>query len=279
MTTLVTGARGRVGRTLIELLHARGLPVRAASKAPEELQLPAGLEAVSCSLADPGTFAAALEGVRAVFLYAEPEHIDAFLAAAAKAGVAHIVLLSSSSVLAPHAADHPIAGPHWRVEQALAAASVTSTVLRPGHFATNALGWAHAVRSGGVIRLPYPEAHADPIHERDLAEAALAVLTEPDKAGGAHVLTGPESLTFREQVERVGRAAGRPVTVQRVSPEEWKREMAQYIPGPLADALLGLWRDSDGREQEITDEVRELTGHPARSFAQWAQDHAADFGG
>ncbi|MFI9719937.1 NAD(P)H-binding protein [Streptomyces sp. NPDC052396] len=277
MTTLVTGARGRVGRTLIDLLHERGLPVRAASKAPEELQLPDGVGAVACSLGDPGTFAAALEGVRSVFLYAEPEHIDAFLAAAGEAGVAHIVLLSSSSVLMPGAATHPIAGPHWAVERALAAAPVTATVLRPGHFATNALGWAHALRTSGVLRVPYPEAHTDPIHERDIAEAALAALIEPGKAGGTHTLTGPESLSFREQVERIGRAAGRPLTVQRISEEEWKRETAAYIPGHLADALLGVWADSDGREAEIADGVRELTGRPARSFSQWAQDHAADF--
>lgn len=121
MTTLVTGSRGKVGAALIQLLHDRGAPVRAASAAPEKLELPAGVEAVKLDLKDPATFPAALTGVTSVFLYAEPSHIDAFLQQAEAAGVQHLVLLSSSSVLAPGAADNAIAASHLAVEQALAA--------------------------------------------------------------------------------------------------------------------------------------------------------------
>ncbi|WP_425585916.1 SDR family oxidoreductase, partial [Streptomyces thioluteus] len=95
------------------------------------------------------------------------------------------MLLSSSSVLVPDPAADPIARGHWAAEQALAASPITSTFLRPGAFATNALAWPHALRATGTVRLPVPDAHADPIHERDLAEAALAVLTDPEPRGGA----------------------------------------------------------------------------------------------
>lgn len=118
---LVTGSRGRVGSALISLLHAAGIPVRAASAAPEKLRLPPGVDPVRCALDDPATFPTALESVTSVFLYAEPSHIDAFLDAAEAAGVEHIVLLSSSSVLDPDAAENPIAATHLKVERALAA--------------------------------------------------------------------------------------------------------------------------------------------------------------
>ncbi|GAA2710912.1 MULTISPECIES: NAD(P)H-binding protein [Streptomyces] len=277
MTILVTGSRGRVGRTLIDLLHDRGLAVRAVSRKPEELQLPDGVERARLSLDEPQTFADALRGVTAVFLYAEPSHIDVFLKEAVAAGVQHIVLLSSTTVLAPGAATDPIGRHHWEAEQALIAAPVTATLLRPGSFATNALGWAPAIAAGSPLRLPYPDAHTDPIHEKDIAEAALAALTDPRPVGGAYELSGPESLTFRQQAEAIGRATGRDVTIETVTPQEWKQDVSAFMPGAFADALLDAWAAGVGHPQPVRPGVQQLTGHPARSFASWAEDHAADF--
>ncbi|WP_372410371.1 NAD(P)H-binding protein [Streptomyces luteireticuli] len=280
MTTLVTGARGRVGSTLIELLNARGLPVRAASRAPEKLTgLPADVPRVRCALDAPETFPAALDGVTSVFLYADASRLDDFLAVAATAGVRHIVLLSSSSVLVPDPAADPLARGHWAAEQALAASPITSTLLRPGAFATNALGWVHALRTTGTVRLPVPDAHAGPLHERDLAEAALAVLTDPDPLGGAHHLTGPESLTFREQLAVISRVTGMTAEAEPLAPEEWKKEVSAHLPEHIADSLLAYWRKSDGSPAETTKGIEELTGHPARSFTTWVEDHAAAFTG
>ncbi|GGO89405.1 SDR family oxidoreductase [Wenjunlia tyrosinilytica] len=277
MTILVTGSRGRVGRSLVTLLHSRGLDVRAASGSPEELSLPDAVPTVKCSLADPRDFPAALDGITSVFLYAEASQIDAFLERALAAGVGHVVLLSSSAVLSPDAADDPIGRSHLAVEQALAASPIESTFLRPGAFATNALHWARPIRATGSIGLPYPGAHSDPIHEGDLVEAALAVLTDARLRGGRYHLTGPESLPFTDQIAHIARAAGRPITVNAIGPQDWKAANAKYIPQAYADALVDLWKASDGSPVETTRCVEELTGHPARPFALWARDHAGAF--
>ncbi|MEU9831912.1 NAD(P)H-binding protein [Streptosporangium sp. NPDC048047] len=271
MTVLVTGSRGAVARSLIGLLRERALPVRAASSRPD------GPDTVRCDLTDPSTFAAALKGVTSVFLYANPSHAEAFAEEAARAGVEHIVLLSSSSVLAPDAGDSPVAKSHLDVERALDASPVRSTSLRPGSFAGNALAWSRSVRSGRPISLPFPGSHSDPIHEADIAEAALAVLADPGLGGRPYTLTGPESLTFAEQIGILSRVTGRPVPFREVTREEWKRETAGHIPAPYADSLLDWWQSCDGRPVELTRAVPELTGHPARTFATWARDHAGDF--
>ncbi|MFG2330716.1 NAD(P)H-binding protein [Streptomyces sp. NPDC048604] len=281
MTILVTGSRGRVATALLSLLHTAGLEARAASKKPGDLSPPPGVEAVRCDLADPDTFGTALAGVDSVFLYAEPAHIDAFTARARAAGVEHVVLLSSSSVLAPNAAENPIAGSHLAVERALEAAaadgSFEATHLQPGAFATNALGWAAAIRSTGAVDLPYPGAHTDPIHERDVAEAAFAVLTEPKLRGSSYLLSGPESLTFAEQLAVLAQVTGRDIEVREPSPAAWRASVAPYIPGTFADALLRHWADHDGVPVPTTGTVEELTGHPARTFAAWATEHAKAF--
>ena len=277
MTVLVTGARGSVASALLPLLLDRGIPVRAASGSPEKLGVPAGVPTLACALSDPSTFPAALDGVSAVFLYAEPAAAGAFAAEAARAGVEHVVLLSSSSVLAPGAADEPIARRHLDAEQALSAGPVAATFLRPGSFAGNALAWSWSIRSTASVDLPYPNAHTDPIHEADVAGAALAALTDPDLRGRAFTLSGPESLTFGEQVERIAEATGTPIAVNAVSREAWKASMADRMPGGLGDTLLDLWRSSDGIPVPTTTTVEELTGRPARTFAEWARDHAASF--
>ncbi|MFE5300177.1 NAD(P)H-binding protein [Streptomyces sp. NPDC056632] len=281
MTVLVTGARGRVAGALLALLHSAGIPARATSKNPDLLSPPGGLPAVRCDLADPSTFDAALGQVDSVFLYAEATHIDAFIQRARAVGVKHVVLLSSSAVLAPDAAEHPIAGPHLAVERALEAAAARgdfeATLLRPGVFATNALQWAGPLRDGRPVELPYPHSYGDPIHELDIAESALAVLTEPRQRGTAHLLTGPESLDFTEQLAVIAEVTGRPAPYTAVTPAHWKASTSGYLPDALAGSLLAYWASHDAIPTPLSRTVEKLTGHPARTFAAWVADHANAF--
>jgi uncharacterized protein YbjT (DUF2867 family) len=266
---LVTGGRGAVATCLQTLLREHDLAVRVASNAPDAQ--------VRLNLTDPATFPAALAGVTSVFLYAEAKHIDEFIAEAVAAGVQHIVLLSSSSVLSPDADNDMLAKSHLDVEKALLASPIQTTVLRPGSFAANAGGWAWAIKSRRPVSLPYPGAYTDPIHEQDVAEAAFAALTDPRHRGGRFTLTGPEAMTFIEQLEVLMRVTGLDIDIQPVTRDQWKAEMAEYIPGPYAEALLNFWESTDGRPLALTSAVEELTGHPARSFTVWATDHATDF--
>ncbi|RVX45159.1 uncharacterized protein YbjT (DUF2867 family) [Nonomuraea polychroma] len=271
MTTLVTGARGGVATKLISLLRQRGLPVRPASSRPSDPSI------AICDLTDPATFPAVLAGVSSIFLYAESSHIDAFVKEAVTAGAEHIVLLSSSAVLAPDAETNPLAKSHVDVEHALTAAPVRTTLLRPGSFAGNALAWSWPIKAGTPVSLPYPGSHNDPIHEADLAEAAAAVLTDPALSGRAYTLTGPESITFAEQIDILGRVTSQDIAIRNVTHEEWKAEMADHVPGPIADALLDWWRSNDGVPAEITTDLERLIGRPGRTFTAWAQEHTAAF--
>ncbi|WP_433714186.1 SDR family oxidoreductase [Nocardia sp. CA-084685] len=274
---LITGGRGAVATKLLSLLRADGHPVRVGSGRPE--QLPAGVPAVTCDLRNPATFAAALDGVISVFLYAEPECITEFVSAATEAGVDHIVLLSSSAVLDPAATTNPVAKSHLDAELGLADAPMTVSVLRPGAFAGNARGWSFAIKAERPVSLPYPNAYTDPIHELDVAECAHALLTKPDHRGGVYTLTGPQTLTFTAQIDLIAEVTDRTATITHVTPDAWKQEMAEFIPGRYADGLLDYWRRCDGVPTPITDAVSILTDHPARPFTTWLEDHASEFTG
>lgn len=278
MTILVTGSRGRVGTTLIGLLYEQGYKVRAASNEPGELALPDGVPGVKLNLAEPHTFPGALAGAESVFLYADSSHIEEFIKAATDAGVQHVVLLSSSSVLGPDAKNDAIARQHLEVEEALTSSALSCTFLRPGAFASNTLYWSRPLKTTGRISLPYPGAHNDAIHESDIAEAAVAVLKDP-ALRGAYTLTGGASITFAEQIDVLARATGKPLAFDAVTPDAWKAEMAEYVPAAYADSLLAYWRSYDGKPVDLTHSVEELTGHPARTFAVWAEENAAEFTG
>ncbi|WP_194819052.1 NAD(P)H-binding protein [Nocardia sp. XZ_19_385] len=270
---LITGGRGTVATELRSLLIDDGHAVRIGSARPDELDPPAAV----CDLKDPSTFAAALDDVSSVFLYANATHISEFVTAATEAGVDHIVLLSSSATLDPDATTNPVAKAHLDAELGLADAPMTVTVLRPGAFAGNARGWAWSIRAGRPVNLPYPNAYADPIHERDIAAVAHALLTRPDHRGRGHTLTGPQTLTFTEQLELIGTIIDRPVEIAHVTPEAWRAEVADFMPAHFATGLLDYWARCDGVPTPLSDAVEVITGHPARPFAQWVQEHRDAF--
>jgi len=277
MTILVTGASGQVGRAVLDQLLAAGAEVRASSRDPRAAHLPAGVPVVAADLTRPETLPAAFAGVTRVFLYAQPEGIEGFVQAAQAAGVQHIVFLSSSSVVASGAQTDPIARRHRAVEHALEQSGLTWTFVRPGAFATNALGWVTTIRAEGVVRLAYPRAESAPIHEADIAAVAVAALTGDTLHGAAPVLTGPESLTRERQVGLIGAAIGRDVRCVELTPEQARDGMARSMPPPFADGLLRMWAATDGVPATISDAVAHITGRPGRDFALWARDHAAAF--
>ncbi|MDA1359027.1 NAD(P)H-binding protein [Glycomyces luteolus] len=264
MTVLVTGARGTIARHVIAQLLDTGRAVRAASRVPGATDLPKGVEPVRVDFTAPETLTPALEGVEKVFLYAAHEGIDAFVAAAQDAGVKHVVLLSSAASANP---DNEIGRMHLAVERPLEASGIPWTFVRPAMFATNSLWWAESIRGEGVVRLPYPDAPVNPIHERDIAEVAFAALTEDGHEGRTHVIDGPGHLTQRRQVELIGEAIGREIAV-----EELPRAVAaEFLPESLLDMLASGSTETWGPTAEA------VTGRPARTFADWTADHADDF--
>ncbi|MFF1867615.1 NAD(P)H-binding protein [Streptomyces sp. CB03911] len=279
MTTLVTGARGKVGQAVIGRLHAAGHTVRAASADPSALTVPDGVEVAELVLDRPATFGAALRGVRQVFLYPNPAGIHELVAAAEAAGVEHVVLLSSSSVLGPDAERDPLASHSLLVERALAASSLTCTFLRPDAFASNAFGWARAVAGSLPVELAYPDAQIAPIHPEDIADIAVEALTGDALTGRSLTLTGAESLAFREQIALLADAVGREIEVRRITRPEAERQLGSFMPPPMVFSLLNLWEAADGRPAEVADTTETLLGRPARTFRQWAHENAAAFAG
>ncbi|MEV6275072.1 NAD(P)H-binding protein [Nocardia sp. NPDC051832] len=277
MSIVVFGASGNVGRHVVTGLNSVGAHVRMTSRNPGAL--PGGAEAVAADLDRPETLPAALDGAQSVFLYAKPEGIDGFVAAAESAGVQHVVLLSSVAATDPDPASNPIAWMHHRVESALADSDLAWTFLRPGMFATNLLWWwQESIRSQNEVYLPYPESRMAVVHEKDLAAVAVTTLTDPAHRGVAYPVLGTESITMRERVRHIADAVGRDIAVVESTVEHARGELEKTVPPVVATAILAGWKAATEQPPQLSTTVRDVTGRPAQTFAEWARDHADDFG-
>jgi uncharacterized protein YbjT (DUF2867 family) len=278
---LVTGATGNIGRQVVTQLGATDCRIRALSRNPQSANLPDDAEVVRGDLAAPETLDECLDGVDAVFLVwlapfaAVPAALERIAAHAGR-----LVLLTS-----PHRTAHPffqqpnaLRAVHAGLERLIESSGMRWTFLRPGAFAINSLAWwAPQIRNGDVVRWFHGAAATAPIHERDIAAVAVRALCDQGHDGMEYVLTGPDSLTQREQVEIIGEVIGRPLRFEELSPESARQEMLARWPPPAVDMLLSAYGAAVDRPAFVTSTVAEVTGAPARSFRDWAVNHADEF--
>jgi uncharacterized protein YbjT (DUF2867 family) len=283
VTILVTGASGQVGRHVVAQLVAAGVPVRAMSRRADFGSV-AGAEVVRGDLLEPGSLP--LAGATGLFLFPEPRTAKQVVAAAVEAGVRRIVTLSSGAVSGGLDTDFQLP-----VEQAVEASGCEWTHLRPGEFASNTLKlWGPSIRSARVVRWHSPDWRGLPIHEADVAAVGVAALLSSGHQGQAYDLTGPERLSAREQVRAISAALGEEVRLEEVSPAESRAILHRQggWAAANADFLTGLTPYSASSLPEVSTAeldamlvplptVAEVTGRTARTYTEWARDHAADF--
>jgi uncharacterized protein YbjT (DUF2867 family) len=278
---LVIGATGTVGRHVVLGLSAKGARVRAMTRSPETARMPADVEVVQGDLTIPETLDPCLEGVESVFLVWTAPHAAADAALARITRRAGHVVLLSAPLKTPHPffqQPNPARGLALHVEHLIEHTGVKWTFLRPGMFAANSIDfWGPQVRTGNTVRWPYLNAPTAPIDERDIAAVGVRALTEPGHDEMEYVLTGPQSLTQREQILTIGEVIGRTLTVEELSREEARQAWSATMPVAVADMLMDAWAAAIGQPAYVTDMVEEITGTPARAFAQWTRDNAAEF--
>jgi ergot alkaloid biosynthesis protein len=272
---LLTGGTGKVGRRLAHRLRELGQPVRIASRSGTA---PEGLAAVRFDWNAPSEQDRALEGIDRVFLVApappsEPLAVmEPFVERARRAGVRRFVLLSASSL--------PEGGPAMgRVHQLLRERAPEWAVLRPSWFMQNLSEGPHrdTIRDEGVLYSATGEGRVPFIDAGDIAQVAVRALLDTPSHDAAHLLTGPEALTYGEAARRIGEALGRPVRHVSLSAEALaERWTALGLPGDYAALLAGMDVEiARGAEARTTLEVERVTGRPAQTFSDFVRASVA----
>ena len=278
MRVLVTGASGRVGRGVLEGLLAENAPVRALSRQPEKAGLPREAEVVRGDLGEPAGLAKAFDGVRAVFLYAQGGKLPELMDEMKRAGVEYVVFLSTIDATNTHGYAQHNRRRHLEIEEAIAAAGFKYTFLRPGAFATNALRfWRQSIVDSGVVRIPFPESQQSPIDERDISAVAVRALLSRKLDREAIELTGPESLTQRQQIQSLSEVLARPISVTTISEDEARQQLQKNLSPSYVELLIAQWREEVGVLSPVTPNVERVLGRPATNYRTWVRRNADSF--
>lgn len=276
---LVTGATGTIGTHVVAELAKLGKSVRAGARGAAKAKLPAGVEPAEVDFADAASIDRALQGVEAAFLLTpfvadQVELGTRFIDRAKAAGVKRIVKLSAfGSDIEPGI---QLGRWHRAIERHLEASGVDFTILRPNNFMQNFTSY-YPPNAEGVIYLPWGQGACSFIDGRDVGRVAAVALTGPGHAGKAYTLTGPAAITIGDAAATLGKVAGRNVTYVDVPEAAAKSAMLGLgMPEWMVDAMMELHGiDKAGYAAVVNDEVATLTGSPARSFEDFAKEHAA----
>ncbi len=278
---LVTGSTGTVGSEVVKQLVTAGQKPRVLVRSPEKLKALEGqVELFKGDLADSASVTAALQGIDKVFLLTAgldgPRLEAAFIGQLKGSAVKHVVKLS---VIASEYEMISFGKWHRASERLLEASGLPWTFLKPGSFMSNALFWAHDIKSSGVIYQPLGEGKTAIIDPVDIGGVAVKALTTDGHAGKAYTLTGPVALSTQDQADIIGKAIGKSVKHVDVTPEQARDGMLKGgFPAAYADAMLELSAViKAGQAATVTNTVEELLGRKPGTFEAFVAKHVAAF--
>lgn len=262
---LVVGGTGKTGRRVTEKLAARGHLVRATSRSGP----------FAFDWGEERGWDAVLTGTEAAYVTYQPDlaapgseaAISAFTRRALASGLKHVVLLSGRGEPEAQSCERILqrSGLHW-------------TILRANWFMQNfseAL-FVDGLRAGHLM-LPAGDVPEPFVDAGDIADVAVAALTEFGHSGQVYELSGPRALTFAEAVAEIARAAGRDIHYTQMPLDAFAQSLRDAgLPAEMVDLVRYLFGTVlDGRNSAPRDGVQRALGRPPRDFADYARETAA----
>ena len=286
-TVFVTGATGNIGSMVVTGLLAKGANVRALVHSEEKAQAlrDQGVEVFVGDFTDAELLDRAVAGADRVFSLTPPNpdqvvQANAITAAALRASNRpHVVRLSviKSKTTAPTR----ISAQHGEIDKVLNESGLPVTFLKPHFFMQNTMMGAESVGDNGTLYHSMGEGKLGLIDVRDIAAVAVEVLTSDGHEGKGYTLTGPESISYDQLAVQLAGAIGKDVNAVAVPVDAARESMlGMGFPEWVVDAFGEYFTAySDNYGDFFTDDVKNITGTAARSYAEFASDFAGAFGG
>lgn len=261
---LVLGATGKTGSRVAARLQQQGVAVRPGHRGA----------AIPFDWQDSGTWQPALQDVERLYLSFQPDlavpgaidTIERFCRQAVTGGVQKIVLLSGRGEDEARQAEEMVerSGADW-------------TILRASWFMQNfSESFILDDLLNGTVYLPPGEIPEPFIDADDIADVAVAALTQPGHRNRVYELTGPRLMTFEQAISEIAAASGREIHYQQVPIADYIGYLREaQLPEEMVSLLEYLFSTVlDGRNALLTDGVQRSLGRQARDFSAYAADTA-----
>jgi uncharacterized protein YbjT (DUF2867 family) len=281
LKVLVTGATGNTGSLLVPALLREDIDVRifvrddAKAKPLQDL----GAEVITGDLDTPETILPAVINVDKIYLLTwngktQLQQSENVLNAAKEAGNPHII---RHSMWGPE--NSRIIKQGYKIEQMIKSSGLPWTLLKPTFYMQNTMMAAQTISSDGVIYWNMKDGNLGMIDVRDIAEAAFSVITSQGHEGKSYILTGPEAISFNDIAKIFSKVLDKEVKYVNVPGDASFQAMTGMgVPEWIAKGYVELSEGfSENFANSTTKNVEILTGHPARSFEQFAKDFALAF--
>jgi len=270
----VTGASGRIGGQVVDLLAAgRDHDIVAISR---RAAIRASSPAVRVAVADyddRSALHAALRDVNTlVFISSDGEawkvlvHHQNVIAAAARAGVSHIVALSGLDADLDSPFCYAVTYAH--TEQLLRESGCRFSIARASIYTEFLMAWLTQARELGQLRLPAAEGRISLVSRHDVAHC-LAALASAPPTGTEQEITGPAALDLASLTALAERVWDAPIEYVPLTPEEHRIDMARAGEEPWwAYAYSTMFASiREQRWATVSDQVLRITGTAAASVA------------
>jgi uncharacterized protein YbjT (DUF2867 family) len=282
MKTVVIGATGRIGSEMVRGLLARRRTVTAlvrdTARARQMFGQAENLDIRKTDLGNPADVRAALGGSATVFLAMGSVGIEgnlqrAVIQAAAAARVTQFVRLSVLNASPGSLGINQRA--HWNIDFAAQAAGIPYTTIRPAIFSASLLAAAAEIRESRTWTGLAGTGRVALVDHRDVAEAAVRVLTDPATWGTHHDLTGPRLLAWPEAMRLLSAELGEQVSFATATERELLRRLTSLsVPPGQAELLITReWALMAGENERTTSTVQDLTGHPPRTVEAFLHEN------
>jgi len=263
--TLVIGGTGKTGRRIVKRLKARDVRVRVGSRSGSP----------PFNWNDETTWEPVLQNVKAAYIAYYPDlavpgaasTVKSFTQRAAEHGVRRMVLLSGRGEKGAE-----------RTEEAIKETGADWTILRCSWFSQNfSESFLLEPVLAGEVALPAGNIKEPFIDVEDIADVAVAALTEDGHAGQLYELTGPRLLSFAEAIEEISKATNRDIRYTQISMKQYASLLEKHsIPQEVVELQTYLFGEVlDGRNAHLTDSVRHVLGRAPRDFRDFARETAS----
>lgn len=258
---LIIGKNGKTGARVNQRLQSLGYTTRAVSRSTGP----------AFDWEQPATWRSAIAGTRAAYVTYQPDlavpgaeaTLSEFIRIAADAGLEHIVLLSGRGESGAE-----------RAEQLVINSGLSWNVIRASWFMQN---FSESFMLDGILAgelvLPAGDTVEPFIDADDIAEVAVAALTEAAHRNRLFEVTGPRALSFAECVQEIAIAIGRPLKYTRVPVDDYINALQeQGVPEAMQWLLHELFTVVfDGRNSQVMPGVEQALGRPATDFSRYLQ--------